>query len=254
MASLFGGRLGRARRPQRPTAAASAAAAPRLALVAAATALAICAWSRCVDVASSPAAFAASTRGAALRPTSAAASSAAAAAERGRGAAWGRASAAPLQPRSRVRRAAGAGGARMTYPPGLYQALTKVRVRLFPKEDSPSLADAQSQKLSFGEWVGMFEPEDIFKISETRTSNGQTFLKLADQDGWVFAVGIKGEWAGKPIISAVPPESVLDAQVEGFVQSLYRQGFKNDADRYSVITFAVFIFLFITIGLYVNYN
>eukprot|EP00446_Apocalathium_sp_SHHI-4_P043717 CAMPEP_0177344172 /NCGR_PEP_ID=MMETSP0368-20130122/27970_1 /TAXON_ID=447022 ORGANISM="Scrippsiella hangoei-like, Strain SHHI-4" /NCGR_SAMPLE_ID=MMETSP0368 /ASSEMBLY_ACC=CAM_ASM_000363 /LENGTH=251 /DNA_ID=CAMNT_0018805659 /DNA_START=51 /DNA_END=806 /DNA_ORIENTATION=- len=251
MASLLGARPGKARRPQRPTAAASAAAAPRLALVVAAAALAICAWSRCVDVASSPAAFAASARCAALRPASAAAS-AAAAAERGRGAAWGRASA--LQPRSRVRRAAGAGGARMTYPPGLYQALTKVRVRLFPKEDSPSLADAQSQKLSFGEWVGVFEPEDIFKISETRSSNGQTFLKLADQDGWVFAVGIKGEWAGKPIIQAVPPESVLDAQVEGFVQSLYRQGFKNDADRYSVITFAVFIFLFITIGLYVNYN
>lgn len=40
----------------------------------------------------------------------------------------------------------------------------------------------------------------------------RTYLKLADQDGWVFGKGIAGEWKGRDIVVPVPESEALSAK------------------------------------------
>lgn len=144
-----------------------------------------------------------------------------------------------------IRRARGGGDA----SPRLYVALTKIRVRLAPDGNSPTLADAESTKLKNGEWFGALEPNQVFRVSEERAKDGQTYLKLADQDGWVFLRGIAGKWAGKAIVEPVKESNMMDAQIANFVDTAQRMLFRDSWDRFSVTVVAA-VFL-VTIILYI---
>merc|ERR1719229_125619 len=125
-----------------------------------------------------------------------------------------------------------------------YRALAKIKVRLAPDISSPSLADSDSIKLRTGEWMGAVGQGEVFEVSEERAGPaGQTFLKLAKQEGWVFTKGIAGRWSGQDIALQVRDGLEKDAQAESFVQSVERQTFKTSTD-YGIfyITMALLIY------------
>jgi curved DNA-binding protein CbpA len=68
-----------------------------------------------------------------------------------------------------------------------YRAMTNIRVRAEPDIQSPALGTVIRQ----GETI---------KVNAELVENGQKFLKLKDQDGWVFQRGISGEWEGRQIL------------------------------------------------------
>ncbi|CAK0866208.1 unnamed protein product [Prorocentrum cordatum] len=112
-----------------------------------------------------------------------------------------------------------------------YRALTKIKVRIAPDVSSPSLADSDSNKLRSGEWVGAMDEGKVFEVSEERAGlAGQVFLKLANQEGWVFTRGVAGRWSGQEVALQVREGLERDAEAEAFVQGVERQTFRNDTE------------------------
>lgn len=60
------------------------------------------------------------------------------------------------------------------------------------------------------------------KHIETWLQDGQTYLKLADQDGWVFGKGIAGEWRGKDIVVPVAEADVINAKAKIVANTMER--------------------------------
>lgn len=67
-----------------------------------------------------------------------------------------------------------------------YRAMCNVRVRAEPDVQSPALGTVIRQG-------------DTIQVNAELVESGQKFLKLKNQDGWVFQRGISGEWDGKQI-------------------------------------------------------
>mmetsp|Transcript_17792 Transcript_17792/g.47593 ORF Transcript_17792/g.47593 Transcript_17792/m.47593 type:complete len:282 (-) Transcript_17792:338-1183(-) len=68
-----------------------------------------------------------------------------------------------------------------------YRAMTNIRVRAEPNVQSPALGTVIRE----GETV---------QVNAELVESGQKFLKLKNQDGWVFQRGVSGEWKGKQIL------------------------------------------------------
>mmetsp|Transcript_28507 Transcript_28507/g.55814 ORF Transcript_28507/g.55814 Transcript_28507/m.55814 type:complete len:224 (-) Transcript_28507:96-767(-) len=114
---------------------------------------------------------------------------------------------------------------------GLYKALTKIRIRLAPEVSAPTLAESASQALKNGEIVSTIEAGEVFEVSEEKTVTGQTYLKLATQDGWVFRRGVAGEWKDKDIIALVPEKEALNEQAKTLVSRAGRQLLPQGYDK-----------------------
>jgi curved DNA-binding protein CbpA len=69
-----------------------------------------------------------------------------------------------------------------------YKALTNIRVRAQPNVQSPALGTVIRQ----GETI---------KVNAELVIDQQKYLKLKDQEGWVFLRGIAGDWADRPILA-----------------------------------------------------
>lgn len=129
---------------------------------------------------------------------------------------------------------------------GCYKALTRIRVRVSPQVQSATLADAQSARLDRGEWVGALEEGDVFDVSEVVESDGQRFLKLANQDGWVFSQGVAGKWLGKAIVEPVADAEILSEKVRSFAQTTWRTQVRDDGDLFGVgVVVAIVLFAII---------
>lgn len=109
----------------------------------------------------------------------------------------------------------------------VYQALTKIRVRKNPDINGPLLTDKT--------WVATIENGTYFEVKgqvRDRDAEGnikQRYLKLMGEDGWVFAQGISGEWAGKDIVVPVPEDDVWGCRVQALLEVA-----KRKAGRFSV--------------------
>eukprot|EP00438_Fugacium_kawagutii_P003212 Skav218057 [mRNA] locus=scaffold214:1567900:1570406:- [translate_table: standard] len=118
---------------------------------------------------------------------------------------------------------------------GVFKAETNIKVRMAPDINAPTLAGAESSKLKSGErrggqaggeWVSVIKAGEFFQASELKTKDGQTYLKLADQDGWVFgnlAKGIAGEWKNCDIVVPVPESEALNAKAKIVANTMERQ-------------------------------
>eukprot|EP00930_Biecheleria_cincta_P069176 TRINITY_DN56951_c0_g1_i1.p1 TRINITY_DN56951_c0_g1~~TRINITY_DN56951_c0_g1_i1.p1 ORF type:complete len:233 (+),score=45.86 TRINITY_DN56951_c0_g1_i1:62-760(+) len=106
--------------------------------------------------------------------------------------------------------------------PGSYQALTKINIRADPAVDSQRLE-------------GCIEKSDIFTVSRVKVVGNQIFLKLGTRQGWVFARGISGEWAGKNIVEMLPvqtPEFSLEGAKRDAGNAV--EGFKSGVSKFGV--------------------
>eukprot|EP00929_Paragymnodinium_shiwhaense_P109790 TRINITY_DN76322_c0_g1_i1.p1 TRINITY_DN76322_c0_g1~~TRINITY_DN76322_c0_g1_i1.p1 ORF type:complete len:203 (+),score=38.51 TRINITY_DN76322_c0_g1_i1:60-668(+) len=117
---------------------------------------------------------------------------------------------------------------------GTYKALTKIKVRMMPDMKSPTLVEAQSQKLKTGQWFAAVEPGQVFDIAEERTKDGQSWLKLKDQDGWVISTGIAGSWAGRPVVEIVSDDQVIEEKARSYFQSEAKRITQNPWDASSL--------------------
>lgn len=117
---------------------------------------------------------------------------------------------------------------------GLYRAVTNIKVRLAPDINAPSLAGAESAKLKSGEWVSVIKEGEVFQASEMKTRDGQVYLKLADQDGWVFGRGISGEWAGRNIVTPIPDSEALGAKATIVGNLMERQLIRDSSDKFAL--------------------
>jgi len=95
-----------------------------------------------------------------------------------------------------------------------YKALTKIKVRLDPDMSSRLLAEVQPQRVGQGLIRGALEEGEVFKVKDMKDADGQLFLKLVGQDGWVIAKGVAGEWKGKDIVSPAEDWEVTAAEVK----------------------------------------
>ncbi|CAL1138899.1 unnamed protein product [Cladocopium goreaui] len=117
-----------------------------------------------------------------------------------------------------------------------------------PDVNAPSLAGAESAKLKSGEWVSVIKAGDYFQASELRTKeDGQTYLKLADQDGWVFGKlsgkGIAGEWKNRDIVVPVAESEALNAKAKIVANTMERQLIRDDSDKFALYIVAGAILL-----------
>eukprot|EP00434_Breviolum_minutum_P040191 symbB.v1.2.035708.t1/scaffold4874.1/size33602/2 len=112
-----------------------------------------------------------------------------------------------------------------------------------PDVNAPSLAGAESAKLKSGEWVSVIQAGDFFQASELRSKDGQTYLKLADQDGWVFGKGIAGEWKNRDIVVPVAESEALNAKAKIVAKTMERQLIRDDSDKFALYVIAGFILL-----------
>ncbi|CAE7884594.1 hypothetical protein AK812_SmicGene6556 [Symbiodinium microadriaticum] len=126
---------------------------------------------------------------------------------------------------------------------GLYKASTNIKVRMAPDVNAPTLAGAESQKLKSGEWISMIKAGDVFQCSEMRTRDGQVYLKLADQDGWVFGKGVSGEWTGRDIVVPVPDSEALEAKARIVKDTMERQLIRDDSDKFALYLVGGALFL-----------
>ncbi|CAE7874505.1 unnamed protein product, partial [Symbiodinium sp. KB8] len=62
-----------------------------------------------------------------------------------------------------------------------YRALTKINIRVSPEIKS----------LRSGQFIAEGQQ---FMVTDIIDSDGQSFLRLANGDGWVFSRGIAGNW------------------------------------------------------------
>jgi len=151
-----------------------------------------------------------------------------------------------------VMRAAGTVGTASSS--GLYKALTKIRIRIAPEVSSPTLAESASQALKNGEIVSAIEEGEVFEVAEERTSAGQTYLKLAAQDGWVFTRGVAGQWAGKDIITLVPEEDALTEKAKTLFNRAERQLLPQGYDKNIAIFLVGFFFYLVIVNIYIIYS
>eukprot|EP00913_Durusdinium_trenchii_P014254 g13372.t1 len=117
---------------------------------------------------------------------------------------------------------------------GVFKAETNIKVRLAADINAPTLAGAESKKLKSGEWVSVIKAGEFFQASELKQKDGQTYLKLADQDGWVFGKGIAGEWRGKDIVVPVAEADVINAKAKIVANTMERQLIRDDSDKFAL--------------------
>ncbi|CAK9105254.1 unnamed protein product [Durusdinium trenchii] len=119
---------------------------------------------------------------------------------------------------------------------GVFKAETNIKVRLAADINAPTLAGAESKKLKSGEWVSVIKAGEFFQASELKqkAEDGQTYLKLADQDGWVFGKGIAGEWRGKDIVVPVAEADVINAKAKIVANTMERQLIRDDSDKFAL--------------------
>lgn len=138
----------------------------------------------------------------------------------------------PLSPRRHSRRSLlprRAGEA--ATEPGMYRALAKLKVRMAPEVDSALLADYSNKKIRVGDWVIQVNPKDYFEVSEVRAgADGQTFLKLADQEGWLVSQGVKGEWRNRPVVERIEGLDAFKAKYESYKAYVLRLVNRNPED------------------------
>ncbi|CAE7778634.1 unnamed protein product [Symbiodinium pilosum] len=78
-----------------------------------------------------------------------------------------------------------------------WRALTRIKVRTEPSIKAPQLDDK------------VIDKGEIFFVAEKRRAKIPTgdkhrmYLRLAAGKGWVFDLGVAGEWYGKPIAQPV---------------------------------------------------
>eukprot|EP00931_Biecheleriopsis_adriatica_P022549 TRINITY_DN14452_c0_g1_i1.p2 TRINITY_DN14452_c0_g1~~TRINITY_DN14452_c0_g1_i1.p2 ORF type:complete len:127 (-),score=29.79 TRINITY_DN14452_c0_g1_i1:40-420(-) len=116
-----------------------------------------------------------------------------------------------------------------------------------PDIKSPTLAGADSKRLRSGEMVGALEQGQVFEVSEVRQSQGQTYMKLADQDGWVFARGIAGKWEGQDIVQAVPESEAMEAKATMIAEKAKRALVQDQSDAialYGLVPVGILVVLY----------
>lgn len=132
----------------------------------------------------------------------------------------------------------------------LYRAVTKINVRMGPDVKSPSLKNAQSQSIKAGEMYTALAEGQIFEVAEVRQSQGQTYLKLAEQDGWVFTKGIAGEWSGKDIIQLVPESERMAATAKSLSDKVQRRVVRDGSDQTAVYIFGATVLSLVIYQIY----
>ncbi|CAE8735072.1 unnamed protein product [Polarella glacialis] len=134
-----------------------------------------------------------------------------------------------------------------------YKAMTKINIRMGPDSKSPTLADAESSRLKNGEIVSCLDEGQVFEVEESRAVDGQTYLKLASQDGWVFTRGVAGKWADRNIVELIKDVDVANEKGKDFANSLGRKMVRDPSDLVAwyalggVVLFLVFFKLYETI-------
>eukprot|EP00929_Paragymnodinium_shiwhaense_P021768 TRINITY_DN14108_c0_g1_i1.p1 TRINITY_DN14108_c0_g1~~TRINITY_DN14108_c0_g1_i1.p1 ORF type:complete len:224 (-),score=59.30 TRINITY_DN14108_c0_g1_i1:191-862(-) len=119
----------------------------------------------------------------------------------------------------------------------MYKALTRINIRTQPDIRSMTLAQADAELEKLGKqrpnkdkgWTYLeegqyFEIEQAYPATDDIwAEQGMMYLKLFGQDGWVFTVGIAGEWAGKSIVEKVPADMINARRIESVKQTVTRK-------------------------------